>query len=194
MTAEEDEAAVRAAYESYRKAALSRKGTEAAEVMASSAIDYYEQVRKDALTAPYAQLKGKRLIDALAVLSMRAEFDARTLQRLNGREVLVASLNKGLVNDKSLLKMSLGDIAIEGDRAVAQLRLNGKPQPVDFEFVREDGRWKLDLLDLLNTVNPAVVAAAKQAKVSREQFIQLALESQYGAAKAAKLRRPLLRQ
>jgi hypothetical protein len=187
-----DEApAVRAAFETYKKAALAKDGATGVSVLASPILGLYEESRKLALTASEQELSGLQLYKQVTVYMLRGEIDAATLRTATPKDLVKTALDKGLVGEQSITNLSLGEVAVNGDTASAAVLSGGKPAPFKFRFVREDGTWKIDLQPLLELTEPALQEVAKQKNLTPGQLIDQMLAAKYGPAKAAQLRKPV---
>jgi hypothetical protein len=66
----------------------------------------------------------------------------------------------------------LGEVTVDGDRASAGLVVNGQPAPGGtFEFQREEGSWKLDVVAALAAGNVVLEQLALQQGVEEDTLI-----------------------
>lgn len=183
--------AVRAAFKTYTEAALAKDGTTAVSVLANPIFDVYENYRTLALTADEQQLSSSPISDRLTVYVMRGGMDPSTLRTGSSKDIVKASVDKGLVGEKGISNLELGVIETNGDKASAEVISRGQKAPLRFQFAREDGTWKIDLRPLLELAGPAFAEAAKQRNMTPEQMVDQTLVAMYGPAKAAEVRKPL---
>ncbi|MDX8033300.1 hypothetical protein SK803_24035 [Lentzea sp. BCCO 10_0856] len=183
--------AVRAAFETYTKAALAKDGTTGVSVLAKPIFDTYDDFRKLALTATEQDLSTAPLGKRAAVYTLRGSVDPAILRTASPKELVKVSIDRGLVGEKGINNLELGKITASGDTASAEVLARGQVAPYKFRFVREDGTWKLDLQPLLDLADSAYAEVAKQQNLTPEQFLDGVLNQMYGPAKAAEVRKPL---
>ncbi|MFI6096354.1 hypothetical protein ACIA8G_12405 [Lentzea sp. NPDC051213] len=183
--------AVREALAAYTTAAVAKDGATAVTVVASTFLKVYDDVRKLALTATEQELADVPVSRRVIAYAMRGDLDAATLRSASPKDLVTAAFNKGLVNAQNTGGIELGAVAVDGDVASAEVLVKGEKAPYKFRFLREDGRWKLDLEPVLALTDTALAAVAKQKNVTVEQLVEQALVTKYGAAKAAEVRKPI---
>jgi hypothetical protein len=188
--APDESSAVRTAFETYTKAVLERDGTTAASLIASPVHKFYDEARTLALTGIEDKVAGLPAGLRFTVYLMRGEVDPSVLRDGSTQDLLKAAVDKGLVSE-DISDVSLGGLTVSGSRATGEVKIKGKLAPFKFQFLREEGRWKIDIEPLLTLANTAFTAAAKQQGVTVDELINQVLTAKYGAAKAAELRKPL---
>ena len=122
---------------------------------------------------------------------MRGEIDPALLRGGSPEELIEAAVDAGLVGEQGLGEVALGDVQVEGDRATAPAVVRGRSTPLTFAFLREDGRWKVDLQPLLRVSDEALRAQADQQGISTDKLVDSLLAARYGAGEATDLREPL---
>lgn len=190
-TSTDESQAVRAAYETYTKAATAKDGATGVSMLAKPIFDTYDDLRKLALTATEQELSGAPLGKRAAVYTLRGSIDPATLRTASSKELVKAAIDKGLVGEQGISNLELGKITASGDTASAEVLARGQLAPYKFRFVREDGTWKLDLQPVLELADSAYTAVAKQQNVTPEQFLDQVLTQMYGPVKAAEVRKPI---
>ncbi|MGW6932745.1 hypothetical protein ACWGE0_22000 [Lentzea sp. NPDC054927] len=183
--------AVRAAFETYTKAALAKDGATGVSVLATPIFTVYDDFRKLALTATEQDLSTAPLGKRAAVYTLRGSVDPAILRTASPKDLVKVSIDKGLVGEKGINNLEIGKITTSGDTASAEVLARGQVAPYKFRFVREDGTWKLDLQPLLDLADSAYAAVAKQQNLTPDQFLDGVLNQMYGPAKAAEVRKPL---
>ena len=104
---------------------------------------------------------------------------------------MVAAVDAGLVGEQGIRNLSLGQVTVRGDTAAADLMYRGEEAPVDMEFVREGGRWRIDLLPLIRATSTGLIVAAREQGTTVDELIGTFLEAQYGPAKAKQVLEPI---
>jgi hypothetical protein len=190
-SAADEAAAVRQAFTSYTQAALEKDGARAVQHLASSIYAFYDQARRDALTAVEVDVRGQTIAAQLTVFTMRGSLDPTLLRSATPPELVVAAIDAGLVGEQGIQNTQLGEVAVVGDTASAPVLSAGQPSGIRFNFVREEGAWKLDLLPLLQTANVAFRNLATEQGITVDQLIDQTLEALYGPAKAQQVLSPI---
>lgn len=191
-SAEVDQAPlVLAAFNDYKAAALAADGPAAAALLASTVDDFYDQARGFALTATDAELRTQPVTTQVTALFMRGSLEPELLRTADPDQLVAAAVDAGLVGEQGVEQVQIGEVTVTGDRATAPALVDGQAGPFNFEFVREQGRWTLDLLPLLQQGSAVFEQVATQQGVTVDQLIDRTLVQKYGADKAARLRMPI---
>lgn len=174
-----DVAAIKKSFSDY-KAALARKdGKGAASLVDSATHAYYADMRKLALEADAPTVRKQSLIDKLMVLRMRSEFTPAQLRAMNAQQLIALGVDRGWVGSNTG-ENDVGEITVTGDRARGQAIIRGEVAPFFHEFRREGGHWKMNLVDLMRAVGPAMSEAARRMDMSEDEFVLFALEQGVG--------------
>jgi hypothetical protein len=184
-------AAVQTSYESYAKAVAAKNGDASAGLVSRSTLDYYSGLRDLALTADRATLGKRRVVDQLAVLSMRASIPADTLRDADPRGVVSAAVENQVISGGGAGTTALSSVQVNGDAASAKLGVAGGSQQVPLSFHREDGAWKVDLTALLVPAENALKSALDRQKVPADAMLTQVMTTRVGAEKAQQLWSPL---
>ena len=183
--------AVQASYRSYAGAVAAKDGETSAGLVSDTTLDYYSGLRDLALTADRATLSAQRVVDQLAVLSMRANIPVGTLRTAEPRTVVAAAVQHQVISGGGAGAAGLEDVTVDGDEATAKLGVAGGSQQVPMRFHREDGTWKVDLTALLIPAEDALGTALQQQKLTSEALLTQVMTTRVGAAKARQLWTPL---
>lgn len=183
--------AVAAAFETYTKAALAKDGATAVTVVATPVFAHFENVRKLALTGTEQQLAAGKLSTRVTVYTMRGGLDAATLRTGSAQDLVKASIDKGLVGEQGISNLELGKVTVTGDTASAEVTSRGQKAPFGLAFVREDGKWKFDMMPVLDMADTALVGLAQEKNLTPDQLVEQVLVGMYGPAKAAEVRKPV---
>ena len=184
-------AAVQASYRAYAEAVATKDGAASARLVSGSTLDHYSGLRDLALTADRATLAKERVVDQLAVLSMRANIPVATLRDADPRGVVSAAVQNQVISSGGAGAAALEKITVDGDAATASLGVAGGSQQVPMRFRREDGTWKVDLTALLTPAEDALGKALQQQKLTSEALLTQVMTTRVGAAKAQQLWTPL---
>jgi hypothetical protein len=166
-----DEAAVRAAFDAYRAAALARDGEASLAYVADAVIEYYGEVRRLALYATADEVRARPLPDQLYVLLLRLRIPVERLRTMTGRELFAHGLTQGWIDPENTRAMRMDAVLVQGNLATGFTTLNGQRSPVDLHFVRRDGAWKWDMLGIIHFMDPALRALARNNGMEPEALL-----------------------
>ncbi len=190
-SAADETPAVRAAFDTYTKAALAKDGATAQAALADTLSAYYDGVRKQALTGTDEQVRALPVSQRLTVYVLRAEIEPAVLRDSTPADLVKLAIDKGLVGEQGITSLALGKVTVSGDKAAAEVTTDGKVAPYKMEFLRQGGAWKLDLAPLMSLADQAFEGAAKQQGATVDEMIDGVLETKYGADRIVELRQPL---
>ena len=97
-----EEKKVRQTFESYKSAIMFDKGEQAAEYVDKHTIDYYSEMLNHTLYSDSAEIAALNLMDRLMVFSIRHRSPKETIVSLDGKGLLVYSINEGMVGKSSV--------------------------------------------------------------------------------------------
>lgn len=175
-----DSDAVRGVFTAYREAILAKQGGEAAALLSRSTFDYYEKMRKLALTGDAKTVQAESLSNQLQVLLMRLRVPTEKLESLSSQALIAYAIDEGWIGRDSVVKLKAGDVLTEGDIATLAVSIEGVGAGPGFRFNREPAGWRLDLVPLLQMSNLMLQMAAKEKGIPEDQFMLGMLESVVG--------------
>jgi hypothetical protein len=167
----EESAAVTAAFQGYKQAALAQDGPAAAALLTDSTADFYDAARSAALTATEPELAALGPVERLTAVVMRGQLPVDVLRTATPQELLAASVDAGLIGEQGIQGVELGEVTVSGSTARAAAVVQGTPAPFELEFVEQDGGWKLDLLPLLQIARQGFDAAAERQGVTADELL-----------------------
>ncbi|MFP6605259.1 MAG: hypothetical protein VCC19_01665 [Myxococcota bacterium] len=118
------------------------------DLLAASAVEHYQHLRDVALHADVSALDALDPTDQLQALFLRLTIDAKPLQEMSGREILVRAVDQGWIGQDLRRMDELREVAVEGDTATGRLYKFGRQDRADRGrqyFIRENGEWRVDL-------------------------------------------------
>jgi hypothetical protein len=185
-------AAVALVFKTYKAAVLAKDGPAAVDVVANTTYEFYDQARVSALDASKQELAALAPAKRMTALVMRGSLQADVLRSSTPKQLLVAAVDAGLIGEDGVKSLEIGQVQVSGESATAAAKVRGAATDFDLAFVRQDGQWKFDLLPLLDVGTRGFETAAKQQGMTVNEFIDAALEQQYGQEKFAQIvSRPL---
>jgi hypothetical protein len=182
---------VRSAFEAYRSALLARDGAAGADAVTQSTLAKYEEYRDLALTGDEATVKGLSIVHRFTALMTRHRVPASELHAMDGRALFVYAIEQGWISQGTAAQVEIGDVAVSGNTASAEAA-SGDQQVGRFVFLKERGRWKLDLTKLLVASGPALQAAAQQQGLSENEFIFQLISATTGRTVTEEIWKPLM--
>jgi hypothetical protein len=172
---------VQQSFQVYKAAIIAADGDTAAGVVTQASRDYFRKLAVDALTLDRDGLHEIHLTDRLYALLLRHNLDADKLKSMSGGEVVSYAVDEGWIGREGANQLQLGNYQVEGDHASGTLlQPNGQASSFKMDFVKEDGRWFLDLVALMKLTRVAFEYAVQQAGVSEDEFVILMLEQGTG--------------
>jgi len=175
------EEAAAAAFAKFNEALVSRDGAVAARYVDARTEEFYERVRRAALTMPKRQLLKQPLFFQAEVLATRARFGKSELERSEGRDVftkLAAAGAAGAPNVFESLTLAKIQATKSGGSATAYVSLAGRPDTVPLRVFTEGGGWKIDLTRLLEAQTLELQKKIGVKPHARNASVQSAIEKE----------------
>lgn len=179
-THERDVQGVFECFAAYKGAILAQQGETAVGHLSRSTIDEYQNYVNLSLTADREEIAELSFINRMQVILMRHRIPLETLRELDGRSAIVFAVDRDWIGKDAVIRTELGDVSVYNDRATAEVAIGGQKAPTRFQFRRENGKWKFDLLSVLRDSNSAMKRAAEQAGMDEDQFLFSITESVTG--------------
>jgi hypothetical protein len=173
----EEKEDVAAAFKGYKEAILAQKGEEAAGWVTKGTLDEYQRYIDWALEADRKTVEGLSMMNRVQVLTMRHRVPAEDLRKATGRSIFIHAVDQDWIGKDGVIRTELTeDVAVAGERATGAVTIGGELAPMKFHFRKEDGKWRLDLIELIKFSGPALQAAAEQAGMEENELILKVLE------------------
>jgi hypothetical protein len=174
-------AAVEQSFLAYKSAILTSDGAAAADLVTGGSHDYYRGLADKALTLDRQELHEIHLGDRLNAMLLRHSLKAEKLRSMSGEEVVAYAVDHGWIGREGADRLQLGGYVLEGDTASGSiLRPDGQASAYTMDFVKEDGRWLLDLVALVELTRTAFEYTVEQTGLSEDDFVILMLEHATG--------------
>ena len=171
-----DQTAIKSLWTAYKSAMARRDGATVAGLLSANTIAYYEKIRKLALYAPARRLSSYRIIDRVLVYQIRHFHRAAKVTSMTAREIIAWSIGAGLSSSEAIKAMDIGTIEVSGTVGSAPATHNGRRIGWKFKFVRESGKWRLDLMPLLDRGAAAFQRVARQRNLTDEAILTQGLK------------------
>ena len=115
--AQDEQAAVTAAFEGYRAALVERDGAAALRFLLPSAAAFYEECRVAAIEMPAATLRARGVIFRYTVLDIRHRHTLAQARATSGQAILREAVSDGRVGS-NISQVQTGAVEVRGDRAL----------------------------------------------------------------------------
>lgn len=186
-----DARAVRATFAAYKTAILARKGTESAGLVSGATLRHFGRLNNLALRGSEREVRKLPFIDKFIVLRLRHQVPVATMKGLDDRSAFAYGVTRGWIGEESVRSSDIGKIAVAGQSARAQHIAGGQITPMSYNFVRESGRWKFDLMAIMPIGEKSIQAVIKQQGVSADRFLLDILQRVSGESVSPAIWRPL---
>ena len=158
--------AVVEAFEKYRAALLEQDGAEAVRHLSSATLAMYDEQQSWAMSSSKDELNDLAPGIRLQVLILRQRIPVEELRAMDGAAVAAYAVDHGWVGKDGTLRMTIGNVALQGKRATAVASDGGI-----VHFVRENGEWKFDLTIVLKGFDQLVQRHARERGMSENEVI-----------------------
>jgi hypothetical protein len=148
---------VRAVFRDHRDALARGDGEAFGATLSLATLARYEHVGRLAERADAEMLAAASAGERYLVAAMRAVADAHDLRGASGREVVHLLVQHGVVRATGTGDGPLGEVVVDGRRATAAVSPGAA---LRFEFLHEDGRWRIDLLPEMAMASAVIEAVA----------------------------------
>lgn len=162
---------VRAAFNNYKAAILKQDGVGAVSFVSKRTVAEYQQYIDWALKADRPTLEALSLINRFQVILIRHRIPAEELRKLDGRSAFIYAVDRDWIGKNGVIRMSLGAVEVSSVRATAVMRIDERVVPNRFQFIKEDGRWRFDLVPTIRDTSASLAAVAKQKGVTEDQMM-----------------------
>lgn len=165
---------IRETFNDYKAGVLDRDGAAASSLISSETLDYYDDIRQLAATAGPKKIGQQSIANKFLVTRARLEVGANRLKKMTGKELFEYGVRKSWISEGATVRQELGDIAVSGDVANAEVNGGG---PTSYDFFRENGEWKLDFIAILRSFNVFLQSQASESGQPDDEYLFLLLES-----------------
>lgn len=168
---------VKKTFADYRSAVLDQRGKDAVQLLSKATIDEYQKYVDWALKADKKTLESLSMMNRLQVMTLRHRVEPETLRKLTGKSAIIHAVDRNWIGKNGVIRTSLGKIDVVENSATAEVIIGERKTPQRFQFNKENGVWKFDLVRVMMNINAAFKETAKRAGMSENEFIFHALES-----------------
>jgi len=168
--------AVKRGFAEYKAALKQRDGTRAAETVSRNSFEYYDRMRKLALSAPREELALLEGTERMLVLALRLQAPLDLLTSATPEELVAHAVSTEAITDTGVARTELGEVRAEGGLARGWVVVDGNPTQGILQFVHEGGRWKFDLEFAMKSSAGLIDAIAQRNGLTEDEVILNLLE------------------
>lgn len=154
---------------------------------------YFSELKDLALTADRPILEKLKPIDRFQVLALRHIKDADELSNMTQKSLFEQAVLQGwfYVGDKPIVRIDFIDLLPGGTEAEADIIVNSIIPDERLEFVRDQGIWKMNLLQLLPRQEEKLMTTLHERGQSEEEFFWRFLKEETGKDPSPDIWEPL---
>ncbi|GLB50791.1 hypothetical protein [Neptunitalea lumnitzerae] len=172
----QDNTKIREVFSAYKNAVNTKNGIATYSLINQSTIAFYQQVwdhckKADSLTISKCPFEEK-----LWVLTTRHLIPQDLAKQLTAKELFAYLLRNKWIHKEDISQLEIGELEIEGSYAIAQMQYKGEDIPYFFQFEKENGSWKVNLISMLETAGRNVEAVIASGSLSENKFIIESIE------------------
>ncbi|WP_448202695.1 hypothetical protein [Azospirillum sp. sgz302134] len=145
-----EEREVAAVFESARTALSQKRGSAVVPLLSRASVDKLETVRDAARSGNDAGIAKLEPAEKFAAMGLRRYVGPSELRRMSLGELADHGMRNGWLGPNVIGSSGLGPVRVKGDRASALLLVDNRPALVPADFVREGGKWRIDLTNVFN--------------------------------------------
>jgi hypothetical protein len=166
-----EEREVAAVFESARTALSQKRGAAVVPLLSRASVDKLESLRDAARSGGDAGLTRLEPAEKFAAMGLRRYVSPADLRRMSLSELADHGIQKGWLGPNIIASSGLGPVRVKGDRASALLMVDNRPALVPADFVREGGKWRIDLTNVFTFGSQMLKGFAAMSGKSDEAYI-----------------------
>ncbi len=187
-----DEADVRSSWERYRTAILAQDADAAYALIDRTTREYYRELLQVVLFASPEDMAGLMIMVKLAVVQSRREIPREQLLDFDAEAYFKHSVGRGWFSRDTMRRLTLVAIEVDGDRARSSVERDGRVVRSGYEFNREDGAWKINLMPALIAGEWAMQQIVTASGKAEDDFIFDLVEAHSGTRPDASIWEPIV--
>ncbi len=188
----DDAADLSATFERYRAAILAQDGDAAWALVDRSTRGYYHELLQAVIYARPRDMPQLMIMVKLAVIQSRRDIPAARLLEFDAEAYFEHSVERGWFSKETMRSISLVAIEVDGDRARSSVERDGQIVRSGYEFRREDGAWRINLMPALIAGEWAMQQIVGASGKAEDDFIFDLVEAHSGARPDASIWEPVV--
>lgn len=186
-----DRAQVQATFQEFVRALGDRDADAGVAVLSAASLDEWRRTRGLALDGKRSEVEALPAGRRFAVLALRHHAPPFLAKDGSSDELARHAIAAGLADREGLSRIEFGDVVVQKARASGQLFALGLPTGFRAGFVRERGRWRIDLPATLDSAGRVVTQAAKASDSPENAVIAGLLFATSGERPTAEIWKPI---
>ena len=188
----DDAADVLAAFEHYRAAILAQDADAAYALIDRTTRGYYHELLQAVIYAQPRDMPQLMIMVKLAIIQSRRDIPGEQLAALDAEQYFKHSVARGWFSKDTMRSISLVAIEIDGNRARSSVERDGQLVQSGYEFRREDGAWKINLMPALIAGEWAMQQIVRASGKAEDDFIFDLVEAHSGTRPDASVWEPIV--
>lgn len=168
--------AIKSVFNAYKTAVLSQDGEVAVTYLSSNSVDYYDMLIQNIVEADKATIQQLSSGAMLQVLAYRHLFLKEELLSFDGKTLFQGMVERQLFGNEELATLSVGQVAVKGNKAKGQMVVNGQDSPIFFDFQKETTGWKIDVTTTVVITTKNVEEEAKKANLPVHAYLEALMQ------------------
>ncbi|TDQ06691.1 hypothetical protein [Pedobacter metabolipauper] len=182
------------AFEDYKYAILNDKGAEAADLIDSHTINYYQEMIDLVKKGDSSTVDRLPVIDKMTVFYLRHITKKEDLLKMDGKRLFIYSIDLGMISKSSVAGTTIGKVTVEKDFAKGMFLFDGKESPYYSHFYKEKGMWKVNLTAMYPFSNEEMKKAIVESGIAENEYLFKVLESMSGKKPGKEIWEKLLQE
>jgi len=171
-----EEREVAAVFESARTALSQKRGAAVVPLLSRASLDKLEAVRTAARSGTDAGITRLEPAEKFAAMGLRRYVSPSDLRRMSLGDLADHGIKQGWLGPNVIGSSGLGPVRVKGDRASAILMVDNRPAMVPADFVREGGKWRIDLANVFTFGSQMLKGFAAMSGKGEDAYIADLLE------------------
>lgn len=168
-------------YAALKRALRDGDGKTAASLVTARTLQEYEKCRTLALDSSGTDFGELNQLTVMMVFQLRYLLAKAQLQEMSGREVFEWGVSGGMVKKDTLEAIQIHKVQYDDMAAFATVTQHGKvASDAMFNFRKEDGRWKLDMMEIARLGGNQLDEIRRLAGKTKVEMAVYLLERTYG--------------
>ncbi len=163
-------------FKQYQEAVIHKNGNKAFQLVNKQTINFYKEVWKASNSADSATVCSYSFEEKLWILTTRHLISKQEATRLNEQFLFEYLMRNGWIHKEDISQLTIGETDIQENYAIAQMQLNSEDIPYFFQFEKENGKWKVNLIEMLEAAGRNVEAVIQAGSLSENSFIIESIE------------------
>lgn len=187
-----EDQSIRDLYAQYNQGVREGAVDEVLGILDKQTFAFYEELATKTRELDSLQLSKESIYIITTVLSIRHLASKEEIIAFDGPGLLRYSFENGPLGQDRREQDGLGEIEHEGDHARAELIVRGKSTPFKYDFYKEDGTWKINLVNDREQINLELNKVLEEKGITMHEYLEVVLKVQNGIPPSKDIWKPVL--